>query len=201
LQTPYNLSVTLEVARRKLNGKSVAEIAWRSKAVIGEDNQLLLPFLSRGCVITAGSWQVSVLKGTPLTITEEIMILHYLATADGTPLANRWISFKELPGGNIYTEPFTNRAIKPLVKFFGPEPTNLIQAAAQFQGTPLQLGDVGIMVSVLPMVPVALVLWEGDEEFPATGNILFDASAEHYLPTEDFAVLSGMLVNKLRLQR
>jgi hypothetical protein len=50
---------------------------------------------------------------------------------------------------------------------------------------------------VLPRVWLAVVLHLADEEFPASANVLFDASASHYLPTEDLAVLGGMLTGRL----
>jgi hypothetical protein len=56
---------------------------------------------------------------------------------------------------------------------------------------------VGMVFQVLPRIEVQLVLWQGDDEFPPEGSVLFDASIQHRLPTEDIAVLSGMLVYKL----
>jgi hypothetical protein len=50
---------------------------------------------------------------------------------------------------------------------------------------------------VLPRVPVQLILWQGDEELPPESTILFDATISDYLPAEDIAVLSGMLVYRL----
>ena len=40
-----------------------------------------------------------------------------------------------------------------------------------------------------PRVPITLVLWRGDDEFPPDGNILFDRSISDYLTTEDVNVL------------
>jgi hypothetical protein len=47
------------------------------------------------------------------------------------------------------------------------------------------------------MIPVVLVLWQGDEEFPPDGNILFDRSISKILPAEDIAWLAGMVVYPL----
>jgi hypothetical protein len=46
-------------------------------------------------------------------------------------------------------------------------------------------------------VPVAVLLWKGDEEFPGQAGILFDASAHHYLPTEDLAGMGDWLAHQL----
>jgi hypothetical protein len=47
------------------------------------------------------------------------------------------------------------------------------------------------------MVPVTLVLWGGDEEFPARGNILFDDTISGYLSTYDITVLCDAIVWRL----
>jgi hypothetical protein len=49
----------------------------------------------------------------------------------------------------------------------------------------------------MPKIPVCLILWAGDDEFPPAGNVLFDASISRYLIAEDVAVLSGMVVYPL----
>jgi len=42
-----------------------------------------------------------------------------------------------------------------------------------------------------------MAVYLGDEELPPAVRLLYDASAGHYLPTEDLAVLGGMLVGRL----
>jgi len=47
------------------------------------------------------------------------------------------------------------------------------------------------------MVPVALILWKGDDEFPPEGTILFDRNISHILSAEDIAWLAGMIIYPL----
>lgn len=133
-----------------------------------------------------------------LPIFAQILVLHYLADCQGTAEQGKLISYKELPGGSIYIQPFTNRAINPLVRIFGAKPERLLEVSAQLGGKPVRLGDAAVIIPVFPHIPVTLVLWEGDDEFPPSGNILFDASAPAILPTEDYAVLAGFVVATLK---
>lgn len=133
-----------------------------------------------------------------LPIFARILILHYLCNQTEKSVTDQLISFKELPGGSIYNQPFSNRAIRPMVEHFGEQPERLLEAAQNIGGKPVKLGDVAVTLNVFPKIPVTLVLWQADEEFPASGNILFDRSASEFLPTEDYAVLAGFVVMALK---
>jgi hypothetical protein len=41
------------------------------------------------------------------------------------------------------------------------------------------------------------IVWKGDEEFPATIQLLFDKSVEGYLSLEDVVVVGEMATNRL----
>jgi hypothetical protein len=61
----------------------------------------------------------------------------------------------------------------------------------------LEVGDAGFEFCVFPNVPIRLVLYAGDEEFPAEANILFERGIELGLSPEDVAWMAGMLVYRL----
>lgn len=133
----------------------------------------------------------------PIPLREEIIILHYLEKTRGTPLTGRWVSFAEIPGGAFYHPVFLKRCKFPLVKFFGGAPEVLKTLAYPMQGMPLGLGDVGVKIQAFPFIPLALIMWRGDAEFPAEGNLLFDVSITEYLPVEDIVILAETVVWKL----
>ncbi len=132
-----------------------------------------------------------------LSLREEILLLHYLAQATGTLPTGQWLSFKEIPGATFYHPVFLQRCQTPLVRVFGPDPEALKAAAAPMPGGPLEMGDVGVKIQAFPFIPLALILWRGDAEFPAEGNLLFDASIPEYLPVEDIVTLAETVVWKL----
>lgn len=193
-----NYEVTLKEAQERFSKKDLASIAELSGAVLNPDGALELCFLGQVYRVTPDG-KVSLANDTQeVGLTAKILLLHYLAQAQGIPVRDKLISFKELPGGTIYIEPFTNRAIRPLVSLFGENPSELLTTGKKLGGEPAALGDISITVRALPNVPVTLVLWAGDDEFPPSGNILFDISAPHFLPTEDYAVLASLLVYELK---
>jgi hypothetical protein len=136
--------------------------------------------------------------GGPLSLREEILILHYLERASGIPPTGNWISFAEISGGTFYHPVFLQRCKAPLVRHFGGKPRELVSlASGEEAGESLDLGDVGVKMQAFPRVPVGLVLWKGDEEFTPEGNVLFDSSITGYLPVEDIVILAETVVWKL----
>ena len=122
-------------------------------------------------------------------LRDRILILHYIIQAKGAPLSDNKITYKELPEGMIYFPTFTKRAIKPLLDNFGSEPVRLLETARIFGGRKDNYGDVAVTIDAFSRVPITLILWQGDEELPPSGSILFDSSITDYLSTEDITVL------------
>jgi hypothetical protein len=162
------------------------------------ESYITLDYLSRTYRITVPDVVISNSdNSTELPLRERILILHYLLTAQGTLLSNEAITFKELPEGPVYFRTFRKRTIDPLVKSYGTEPDKLLIAATSLGGRVANYGDIAVTINAFRRVPVTLVLWQGDEEFPADSNILYDRSITDYLPTEDIIVLTETLVWKL----
>lgn len=192
----YNLDETLNVARKEFAQKAALEIAANSGCIYEETTGFTVPFLGKSYLVTYPAGQVT-LNDTAAPIVTAILLLHYLAQASGIGLSSNWVSFKELQGGSIYIEPFQHRAIIPFVKTFGARPEDFANAAEKLGGTKANHGDVSFIIPVLPRVPVLYILWQGDDEFPSNGTILFDNFANAYLPTEDFAFIGGMVVGAM----
>jgi len=123
-----------------------------------------------------------------------LLILHYLGVADGQRLADRWVAFRELPGGLVYERVLRQRSEPPLVSAFGQNLGRFRAAGRALGGRPIDFGDAAFMIDALPRVRMSIILHRGDEEFPSTARVLYDGAAGHYLPTEDLAILGELLV-------
>lgn len=128
---------------------------------------------------------------------EKVLLLHYLAQAKGTPPSGKYITFRELPEGPVYFRTFSKRTIQPLVKNFGEDPARLLEVGKGFGGVSSDLGDTSIIIPAFNRVPVIIVIWKGDEEFPPEGSVVFDANIQDYLTTEDVTVVSEVITWKL----
>jgi len=167
-------------------------------ALAKESGRFTLPFFGQEYHVQRPQIAIKeTASGQTPAMATQVLLLHYLVTADGAPLSGEWVSFRRLPSATIYDQAFQARALAPLAQTFGRNQEGFQQAAARLGGEPMRLGDVSAMFRLFPRLFLAVVLWLGDEELPATANILYDAAAYHYLPTEDLAVVGGMLSGRL----
>ncbi len=199
----YNLGVTLEKGIRDLSRLEPRVVCLNSSVIFNREKEsYVVPYLNRKYLVNHHTGAaINLEDGQKAPLHLQIMILHYLVTADGSPLTGEWITFKELPGGQIYVEPYQGRAIKPLLKHFGNNPEQFQEMALGLNGQVESFGDVSVILQPFPKVPVGFVFWKGDEEFPPSANIIYDAAAPHYLPTEDYALLPGLIIWELAAKK
>jgi len=147
-----------------------------------EPGAITLTFINRGYRIR---WPEIAFSFTDddaeVPLKDMVLILHYLATAKGTPLKDEPITYRDVPDGMGYYDVFQKRAIRPWLNRFAVQPEALLKAGEAFGGKPGEFGDASVTLMAFERVPVTLVLWRGDEEFPAEGGVLFDASVVDYL--------------------
>ena len=138
-----------------------------------------------------------------VSLVTRILLLHYLIRADGNPLTGKRVAYKDIPGGLLYAGVFARRVTEPLQRKFGKSAKLFKEIGIKLGGEPVDLGDASFILRAFPYVPLQYVLWEGDQEFPPSVQLLFDASVDHYLTLEDIVVLgqvtTGRLINRATL--
>lgn len=192
------LAPVVAEARRVLCQRDPALVAAYSGCTQDERGQLRLALLGREYYIAPLEFSVQrVEDGRPADAFVTSLILTYLAMADGTPSSGEWIGFRDLPNGMFYVQAFQNYSGNRLVRELTGGLSAFSRAAQALRGMPLGLGSAAYAFDVLPRLQLAVVYWEGDEDFPAQAQELFERSAPHYMPTDGLAVLGSQLVGQL----
>jgi hypothetical protein len=136
--------------------------------------------------------------GSACSVYDTGMLLYYLREADGTPVADQWIGYREIPGGNFYSQAFQGYSGDRLAYVYGVKPEGYSEAAHSMHGQRLtDLPGIAFAFSPLPRIRLAAILYPGDEEFAARASVLFDAAASHYMTTDGLALLGAGLVGRL----
>ncbi|MEW5724301.1 MAG: DUF3786 domain-containing protein [Thermodesulfobacteriota bacterium] len=188
------------IAAKELRAKDPAEVGRLSGVEYdAEAGRFRLDFLGRPHLVAFPEMSVVPADGRgEAPLPEQVLVLHYLNQARGTPLAGELITYREVPAGEFYYPAFVKRAEAPLVKTFGASPGLLPRLAPEIGGISLAgHGDGAARFPALPRAPVTLIVWGGDDEFEPSGRILFDRSISDYLTTEDVAWLAGLIVYRL----
>ncbi len=158
-----------------------------SSLLLSSLGQLLQVELPQGEVYFKGTQQKPLWQWRLITT-------NYLGRAHGTPLAGNLISFRELEGGGTFLPAFQKSAIARLVKIAEENSiADINNACLQLGGELGSRGDAGALLHFYPRFPVTVVFWKGDEEIVSSANLLFDETANHYLHTEDIAVVGELV--------
>jgi len=193
-----SFELALNLATKKLSCMKAEEICRNSGASRIDDNTILIQYLNRPYQVALSTGEVSLKeKEEKVPIKDQILILHYLTQAKGTPFTNKVITYGQIEGGKFYIPVFIKRNIDPLLKSFSHRPELLLEVAQRMGGTKAAYGDISVSIDTFPRVRIFFILWKGDDEVPSNGTILFDGNIPHYLTSEDVCVLTETLVWKL----
>jgi len=132
---------------------------------------------------------------SPPPLWEQILILHYLCSDRSIPDSDRVIAYSEIPDGKFYDAAYQRRTKLFLLKVFGSDPDRLVEAGQILGAEPAEFGDRSIHVRAFPFADIYLVLWRGDDEFPADASVLMGERIQGFLDAEDIAVLAGLVVS------
>lgn len=99
--------------------------------------------------------------------------------------SGRLIRPSDLKGGHhFFTRGTHVLPLGELAARHGADAEGFLDKGQSLGGTLAQYADAAIELLPMPRVPVLLMLWLGDDEFPARADLLFDSSAEFMAPLD-----------------
>lgn len=110
--------------------------------------------------------------------------LWYLIKSKNIPLSGKLIRPSDIKDGASF---FRGSHILPLEKLaekYSNDKNAFLKKAEEFGGVLQNFGDVSVQLFPMPRIPVTIILWLKDDEFPARADLLFDSSCEFHLPVE-----------------
>ncbi len=127
-----------------------------------------------------------------------LLILHYLHLADGTPLTGREMPFGQMKAGMVRGGGIDRKCEMAIGSIKDLDERKLAEICKSMGGEKiLSNADVAYRIPFLPRFPVTLKIWLPDEEFPASGRLLVDSSADHYLTIEDAVTVAEILIEQI----
>ncbi|KAA3656676.1 MAG: DUF3786 domain-containing protein [Chloroflexi bacterium] len=187
--------------RRVLEGREAAVLATNTGAILTEKGLHLNVWGQPVRVTVPGFVACNTVKRQALDMMTQALLAYYFYTSDGMSPAGLWIAFTELPDGRFYTNAFQGYTGQKLVRAFGNDVVGFGETAVAIGGSKVEFADAAFQFQILPKVAVLVAGWMGDEDFPPSYKLLFDANTSHHLPTDACAIIGSMLTGKLLKQR
>ena len=142
--------------------------------------------------------EYSVTPGENLPLPKQTFLLRYLLEGKPAPVSTNYLTFREMPWGELYIQPFTGRVLKRAAFTFGTRIDDFRRAAEKLGGIPLQHGDAGYEFEFLGNYHLQMLIWEGDDEFPPNAQLLYTDNFVDGFAAEDRVVAGDLLINALK---
>lgn len=126
---------------------------------------------------------------------QQLCLLAYLVHARELPPAEQLVSVEKLDPGGFFFRGSHRLPVEKLTEVFGPDPHLLHRVGRELSAAPRAFGDASVELLVLPRIPLTLIIWAADDEFPARASILFDQNAAVQLPLDVLFAAAGLAVN------
>jgi hypothetical protein len=136
-------------------------------------------------------------SGGPAGFEPTLVCVQYLLTAQDEPPAGERVGPRSLPSGDFFFRGPHDFPTERLVTAFGDRPEAFCRASEKIGGQPVAAGDAAYEFAALPRVPMTIILWQTDEEFPARVQMLVDRGAHRQLPLDALLVLANVLAKRL----
>ena len=117
------------------------------------------------------------------------------AEASGT---GKFKTYREMPWGEVYLRQFDGRCIKRLAFSYGNRIKDFQAIMEHMHFVPVKHGDIAYQLEIFPDYLVQMILWEGDDEFPPSSQILFSDNFPISFQAEDMAVMGDVIIGSLK---
>lgn len=167
---------------------------------------LYLPVLGRAYRIDRRSGQVSWSDDGFLTSTEAdynaAMTLYDVlcCSQPDCRLAHTWVNVRSLARVQGGTLEKSSDFFQGAGRIFSGKAEALARSCQALQGKKLDQGDVAYQLDLLPFLPLQLVFWEADEDFPASLQFFVDRNTLAYMHYETLMFALSHVLDRLQAQ-
>lgn len=175
----------------KLANLHPTEVCERTEAVYRHDKSgYFLPFLNQRYMVIPNQRKImrirpdETLESEALSMDFHLMSLYYLTDAKKVEPTRRWLSEKDLRGGEMFFRGLHVLQVAEVANKYGYDPEAFLEAGKQLGGVKMLYGDMAFGLDVFPKILLVYLLWKGDEEFPPRVQVLFDETIRDHFPLD-----------------
>ena len=158
-----------------------------------------LTLLNRTYDIAWPDYAISPRDGGPLpSLPTQTFLLRCLLEAREVENPGIWKTFREMPWGELYIQPFTGRCLTRAAFTFGTRLAAFRSACEKLGAKPISHGDAGYEFPFFGPYAMEILVWEGDDEFPPSAQILYTGNFAEGFAAEDRVVAGDILISYIK---
>ena len=136
--------------------------------------------------------------GPKIPLPLQTFLLRWLLEGKPAGWKGEWKTFREMPWGELYIQPYTGRVLTRAAYTFATRVEKFRAACEKLGATPVNNGDAGFEFPFLGQHRMRILVWAPDEEFPPSAQVLYtDNFADSFAP-EDRVVAGDLLIAHIK---
>ena len=171
----------------------------RLSGVAWDGKEFTLTLLGRNFAIAHPDYAIRDLDGGALPpLPTQTFLLRYLLESRDVAWKGEWKTFREMPWGEMYITPYTGRVLTRAAFTLGTRIGKFRTAAEKMGAEPVPHGDAGFRFTLVGGYEMQILVWEGDEEFPPSAQVLYSDNFAEGFAAEDRVVAGDILISTLK---
>ena len=164
-----------------------------------DGKEFYVNLMGREFAISHPEYAIRALDGGALPpLPTQTFLLRYLLESRAVAWKGEWKTFREMPWGEMYIQPYTGRVLTRAAYSFGFKTAQMRAACERMGATPVPHGDVGFEFTLIGGYRIRILVWEGDEEFPPNAQVLYSDNFAEGFAAEDRVVAGDILITAIK---
>lgn len=181
---------------RDVNPEDVAarlpDVKWNGK-------EFYVNLLGREYAISHPAYGIRATDGGNVPpLPTQTFLLRYLLEGKKVSWGGSWLTFREMPWGELYIKPYTGRVLTRAAFTLGTRLEAFKAAAEKMSAQPVNHGDAGYLFTLIGDYQMQILAWAGDDEFPPNAQVLYSDNFADGFAAEDRVVAGDILISTIK---
>ena len=178
----------------KFKGLDPADVVARLPFVTFDGAAFRLTLLGTEYTITWPEYTIAPVPALPV----QTFLLRRLLEGTNKVWLGTWKTFREMPWGEMYNTPYTGRVLTRAAFTFGFKLGKFAAACEKLGGRKLSHGDEGYEFDFFGPFKMQILMWEPDDEFPPSAQVLYTENFADCFAAEDRVVAGDILITHIK---
>ena len=164
-----------------------------------DGKEFYVNLMGREYAVSHPEYAIRALDGGALPpLPTQTFLLRYLLKGKTVADRGNWLTFREMPWGELYIKPYTGRVLTRAAFTFGTRIAAFRAGCEKMGGIPVKHGDAGYQFDFIGGYRIQILVWEGDDEFPPNAQVLYSDNFVDGFAAEDRVVAGDILVSTIK---